>query len=80
MQSDIAIMTHNIYFQALAAIGGIISIVVGGGLLSFCFWATFCVSGSLVLLNVLNVYQALHTKFNFLAKVVITLQNIIVMF
>jgi hypothetical protein len=54
---------------ALAAIGGIISIVVKGGLLSFCFWATFCVSGSLVLLNVLNVYQALHTKFSFLAKV-----------
>jgi len=54
---------------ALAAIGGIISLVVGTGLLSFCFWATFCISGSLVLLNVLNVYQALHTKFSFLAKV-----------
>jgi len=54
---------------ALAAIGGIISLVVGGVFLRFCFWATFCLSGSLLLLNVLNVYQALHTKFNFLAKV-----------
>jgi len=54
---------------ALAAIGGLIASVLFYGFLSFCFWGTFFISGALLLLNVLNVYQALHAKFAFLTKV-----------
>lgn len=53
----------------LGGIGGIISLVTFSGFMSFCFWSTFMISGALVLLNVLNVYQALHAKFSFLTKV-----------
>merc|ERR1719284_1287356 len=54
---------------ALGGIGGIIALVEFSGFMSFCLWTTFMISGALVLLNVLNVYQALHTKFSFLTKV-----------
>ena len=57
--------------QVLGGIGGIIALVEFSGFMSFCLWTTFMISGALVLLNVLNVYQALHTKFSFLTKVVI---------
>jgi len=53
----------------LGGIGGIISLVTFSGFMSFCFWSTFFISGALVLLNVLNVYQALHAKFSFMTKV-----------
>ena len=62
---------HLLLLQALGGIGGIIALVEFSGFMSFCLWTTFMISGALVLLNVLNVYQALHTKFSFLTKVVI---------
>ena len=64
---------HVLLLQALGGIGGIIALVEFSGFMSFCLWTTFMISGALVLLNVLNVYQALHTKFSFLTKVVIIL-------
>jgi len=54
---------------ALGGIGGIIAAATFSGFLGFCFWGTFFISGTLVLLNILNVYQALHAKFSFLTKV-----------
>jgi hypothetical protein len=39
------------------------------GFMSFLLWSTFFLSGILVLLNVLNVYQALKMKLSFLVYV-----------
>lgn len=54
---------------AFALIGGIITAVQYSALLSFNFWSTLIVSGAVLLLNLLNAYQALHAKFSFLVKV-----------
>ena len=56
--------------QAFGLIGGIITAVQWSALLSFNFWSTLIVSGGILLLNLLNAYQALHAKFSFLVKVV----------
>ena len=57
-------------FQVLGGIGGLIASVMLYGFMSFLLWSTFFLSGLLVLLNVLNVYQALKMKISFLVYVV----------
>ena len=57
-------------FQVLGGVGGLIASVMFYGFMSFLLWSTFFISGLLVLLNVLNVYQALKMKISFLAYVV----------
>jgi len=54
----------------LGCVGGIICAVSSwSGYMSFVMWTTVMISGTLVLLNVLNTYQALHAKFPILTKV-----------
>ena len=54
---------------SLGLIGGIMTAVVPSGFLAFSLWSTLTVSGAILLLNILNVYQLLHAKFSFLVKV-----------
>ena len=54
---------------ALAVIGSIVGAVFQSGFLAFCLWSTLIISGALLLLNILNVYQLLQAKFSHLAKV-----------
>ena len=61
---------HIIQFQVLGAVGGLIASVMFYGFMSFLLWSTFFISGLIVLLNVLNVYQALKMKISFLIYVV----------
>jgi len=53
----------------LGAVGGLIASVMFYGFMSFLLWSTFFISGLIVLLNVLNVYQALKMKLSFLIYV-----------
>ena len=50
-------------------IGGIITAAIPSEFLAFCFWTTLIFSGALLLLNALNMYQFLQSKFSLLPKV-----------
>ena len=53
----------------LGIVGGIIAAATFTSFMSFVFWSTVAISGALLLLNVLNVYQAVQVKFSHFPKV-----------
>ena len=48
---------------AFALLGGIMNAVSGGTFLGLALWTTFFISGSIVVLNICNVYEKIYARF-----------------